>query len=323
MSTPYNISFVIPAYNEQEALPRALKSIQDHGNPVLNAEVIVVDNGSTDDTVDVARQQSAKVYVKSSGTIASLRNFGVEHAAGEILIFLDADVILTETWRAHIVDTINKLRENGNVVTGSWYGVPEDMSWIERFWFQPLTRGDNTHINSGHLIIRRDLFDRLGGFSEHLETGEDYDFSMRAKAAGIQILDNPDLLVIHEGYPKTLGVFISREIWHGKGDYVSFSTIVRSKIAIASLAFLVLHVLVITGIVARFNWLGIVAGIVLIALLSLGASYAKYRDQTMLHIFVNAFLYYWYFWARALAFLKSLISRSVGKHEKRRKILER
>jgi glycosyltransferase involved in cell wall biosynthesis len=280
----------------------------------------VVDHGSSDDTVKIARQQGVDVHVHKSGTIASLRNFGIKQASGKILIFIDADVFLTNTWTKHIGRTIEMLRTTPNTVTGSWYGIPEQPNWIERYWFKPLLNGKSTHINSGHLIITKDLFESLGGFSEHMETGEDYDFSMRAKAAGAHILDNPDLLVIHEGYPATIMGFMRREIWHGKGDYVSLRSILKSKVAVASLLFLMLHALLVFCLFFWLSWKIALVAISLIVMISSGASYTKYREEPVIGIVINSFLYYCYFWARGLSFFVVLTRPTIKKMNRPRKV---
>ena len=243
------ISFIIPALNEENAIGRVIDHIKQHVPLKLTYEIIVVDHGSTDATTDIAGKKGANVYAQPFGSIGSLRNLGAARATGEVLIFIDADVLLTETWAKNIESIVQQLRIDPNILTGSWVGIPAHPSWIERFWFKPLLRGRSTHINSAHMILNRLLFERIGGFSEVLETGEDYDLSMRAKAADASIVDNPKLSVIHEGYPTTILAFVRREIWHGKGDYVSLLRMLQSKVALSSLVFIALHGTLITDIV--------------------------------------------------------------------------
>ena len=184
-----DLSFIIPAYNEAENIENVITSIKLYVPDVYQYEVLVVDHGSKDNTVKLAEANGAKILSHPEGTIAGLRNLGVKNSTGCILVFLDADILLTQDWKVNIGKVITSLLAGERIITGSWYSVPDNPNWIEKFWFKPLERGDNSHINSGHLIISRQLFDEVGGFDEQLETGEDYDISVRAKAANIRLID--------------------------------------------------------------------------------------------------------------------------------------
>lgn len=92
-----SVSFIIPAYNEERLLGRTLSAIDQAaralGEPV---EVIVVDDASTDRTAAVARAQGARVVAVNCRQIAATRNAGAKEAHGEMLVFVDADTIVTE-----------------------------------------------------------------------------------------------------------------------------------------------------------------------------------------------------------------------------------
>ena len=297
-----DLSFIIPAYNEDENIENTLDSIRKYVPGVYQYEVVVVDHDSTDNTVKLAVDRGAKVLVQPGGTIAGLRNFGVASSQGDILIFLDADILLTHDWGSNIGKVISSLTAGERLLTGSWISIPDNSNWIEKFWFKPLERGDNSHINSGHLIISRKLFDEIGGFDDKLETGEDYDISIRAKNANIKIVDDVRLKAVHEGYPKSLVEFAKREFWHGKGDATSFRALFQSKVALVALLFVALHVaLIISDIFG--NWVSVYclsAGIIGIVA---GMACLKYRTEALGTIIVNSFIYYVYFWARGLSAL--------------------
>ena len=303
-------SFIIPTYNEERNIVSTLDALKKHVPGEY--EVIVVDHGSTDRTADLAGKNSVNVYLHPEGTIGGLRNYGVNKSSGDILVFLDADVLLTAEWEKHIGDVASLLCDGKRILTGSWYSVPEDSKWIEKYWFEPLQHGDNTHINSGHLIISRELFDEIGGFDGRLETGEDYDISMRAKAAGLQIIDDINLKVIHEGYPKSLIEFIKREYWHGKGDADSVRTFIASKVAVLGVVFVVLHIaLVLAALTSEIILVPVLAAFILIIIF--GSSFLKYKKEPLPTIFVNTVLYYFYFWARGASVLSLAGMRKIHK----------
>ncbi|MEE4356407.1 MAG: glycosyltransferase [Desulfococcaceae bacterium] len=93
---PLSYSVIIPAYNEEEWLPRtltALKNAMDQSS--LPGEVIVVDNNSTDRTAEIARKQGARVIFEPVNQIARARNAGGRAARGKFLLFLDADTLMS------------------------------------------------------------------------------------------------------------------------------------------------------------------------------------------------------------------------------------
>ncbi len=302
MEKDIDFAFIIPAFDEQDNIQHAIDSIHNFVPDCYTYEVIVVDHGSKDHTVKMARERGAAVFTRSYGTIAGLRNFGVENSTGEVLIFLDADIRLTEQWKNEIISVINSLRSHEKILTGSWYSIPDDPNWIEKYWFKPLESGSNSHINSGHLIISRTSFNEINGFDESLETGEDYDISMRAKKAGFQIVDNLKLRVIHEGYPKSLLEFIKREYWHGKGDAQSLDLLFKSKIAVLALIFFITHIVVIyqyccgDGTYSSLNFLLFVS-------IPIFMSIYKFSKHNIVVIVVSTLIYYFYFWARVFSIL--------------------
>ena len=178
------ISVIIPAHNEQRFLPGLLDSLREHLE--VDVEIVVVDCGSTDNTADVARRYPCKLIRNDKKqTPSTTRNIGVEAASGQILVFLDADVVVTACWGARLTELARSSGvQAGRFVTGDQYHISKEPAWIERFWFEPLRKVPKDYINGGNLITTRLLFDEVGGFDTRLETGEDVDFCHRAVAMG-------------------------------------------------------------------------------------------------------------------------------------------
>lgn len=311
------LSYIIPAYNEEKNIIRTLEKIDLYTPDKYDYEIIVVDHGSEDKTVGIARKFGAKVFVKNDGTIAELRNYGVYNSQGNVLIFIDSDISLTKQWNENIGVVIESLRRGKRLLTGSVYTVPENPNWIEKYWFKPLESIDRSYINSGHLIISRILFDELNGFDEDLETGEDYDISMRAKRLGIGIEDNHKLKVIHEGYPDGLLEFISREYWHGKGDAGSLNEIIGSKVALVSLLLFFFHVVLVISIFFNLDVKLLVTSLFGIMFLCFFVSLMKYRRESIKIIIINAFIYYFYLSSRAFSLLTIIFNRKKMKKRQR------
>jgi cellulose synthase/poly-beta-1,6-N-acetylglucosamine synthase-like glycosyltransferase len=300
------LSFVIPAFNEEVLIARTIGSIHRFVPP-LSYEVIVVDNGSTDATATIAADLGANVIQKTDGTIGGLRNFGVGLARGAILIFLDADVVLTDEWAARIPDALASVRSEPRMMTGAWCSVPADASWLERWWFAPQI--GKSHLGTGHMIMTRQFFKELGGFDESLATGEDYDLSRRALSLGGRIAIDERLKAEHLGFPRTVGAFVRREAWHGVGDVSSLSVFLRSKVSLATAAFVVSHAVLLGGSVAGHK-VASAAGALGIVTVCLGSSYSRYRHQPADVIVHNTIIYWLYYFGRALAMVRRSARRA-------------
>lgn len=129
MPKPY-ISVIIPAFNEEAFLPRCLESLQAQKN-APNFEVIVVDNNSSDDTIQVAKHFKVKVMNEPKAGVVHARNAGLQAARGEIIVSTDADTYFSESWLAYIGDFfVNHPKAAG--LAGHYHFVKGPL-WA-RFW---------------------------------------------------------------------------------------------------------------------------------------------------------------------------------------------
>jgi glycosyltransferase involved in cell wall biosynthesis len=298
MKDGIDISIIIPAHNESRHIMNLLVSIRDN-LPGFSYETIVVDNGSSDDTCRIAERYADHVYRIPRGLISRARNFGVSKSSGSVLAFLDADVRLTKTWADELGKRFRQIA-TADVISGARYRVRENPSYIEWSWFRPLSEMVTNYINGGNLLISRQAFDKTGGFSEQLETGEDVEFCDRARTKGITVSANPSFEVYHDGYPRNLSQFVKREIWHGKGDYSSLITFARSRVAVFSLFFACLHYWIIYSLLYG-RMPDIVFALCLILLTTTLMSIRIFHASGALRIFTNLPLCYLYLVSRHLS----------------------
>jgi len=297
-------SVIIPVFNEEKHIRNTLLALVT--NSAL--EVIVVDNGSTDQTAKIASQIGVKVIDFPLGTIAAVRNCGVKEVTTDILIFIDADIRVSPDWHEKLIGTIRMLNESPLMVTGSRVQSTEKNNYLHRYWFSELTNYSAPYINSGHLITTRLLFDKIKGFSENLETAEDYDFCQKATIAGAVIRNNPDLVVMHDGYPDSLTGFVQRERWHGRQDAETFCSFLASKIAwFASLNLMLF--LIALGLTLSGMYIAIPVYFVLMYAVSFFLTVYKFGVKKINYMLIMPVIFYFYLWGRSLALLDRLTGR--------------
>jgi len=208
------VSIVIPTLNSSKYILLCLKSIEMLIYPKDRLEVIVADNGSTDETVDIAKGWGACVVDATKLKVGGVRNRGASYAKGRIIAFADSDVLVGKMWIAAAVKSL----KNDNIgAVGGVYRSPENGTWVEKAWtIRPVISGVNVdYLAGGSFILKRDIFEKLGGFSEDLIAAEDDDLSQRIRSIQLQLHHTPSCDVIHLGYPKTLIDVARRQVWLG------------------------------------------------------------------------------------------------------------
>lgn len=178
------VSVIVPSYNSSRTLELCLQSVANQTYSPI--ELIVVDDGSTDGSLELARAQGAKVIPTGANSGQSVaRNLGAEHAAGEILFFLDSDVALD----AHGVEiAVRALQENPRI--GAMCGAydPEPLlpttlaahyRTVEQYvWFNEV-EGPIPGLYSALFAIRAEVFREIGPFDPALRHTEDQDYGFR------------------------------------------------------------------------------------------------------------------------------------------------
>jgi GT2 family glycosyltransferase len=178
------VSIVVPAYNEERLLPAALKSILGAARAFDGWawELIVCDNNSTDRTAQIARDAGATVVFEPHNQISRARNRGASVAAGEWLVFVDAD----STPSRELFADLRAAIESGRVIGGGAtiaVEAAEAGQWAVRaalgFW-NAMSR--SLHWAAGAFVYcEAAAFRRAGGFSEELYASEELDLSQKLK----------------------------------------------------------------------------------------------------------------------------------------------
>lgn len=308
-------SVIIPTYNEANNIDSCLKSLINLHYESDMYEIIVVDNGSSDNTANICKKYTNKVYVVPNVNISALRNYGASLAKGNVFAFIDADCEADPKWLSNAKKTIIRDR----CITGSRYYVPLNNDWIERVWYgnNISCRKHAEYINSGNIFVPSDIFKSLGGFNEKLITGEDYEFCMRAKTL-IPVIEDPDIKVYHHGNPKNVHQFIKREMWHGLGALGSINIKLFDKPLIATIFFIVVftsQALSLLYIILKYNTIPfiVVSSLMIIFIFAVSILSRKHK-WGVLDIVKLMVLYYIYLFARSISLFLLLFNIKLSRH---------
>lgn len=307
-----NISYIIPVFNEQLTIRQCLDAIV--AQLQQGDEIIVVDNGSTDKSLDNIRTiQNISIVYSPDVTIGAVRNAGANIAKGQILAFIDADCVICPAWRDNVISTLNL---NTVVATGSKVVIPENAGWLEKAWYSQRNSQCSrvSYINSGNFIILRKVFEEIGGFSEDLITGEDSELGWRINKAGYSILDNPEIKTIHLGNPKSLKNFYMKEKWHAIGMMGTFKISCFDKPLIMTVVFalcnLIAIIIIFVSIVRVISVSGVITAVVLASFVPVvTACYRVIRYKNTRYFFHLICLYWVYFIARTNTFCKLALGK--------------
>jgi GT2 family glycosyltransferase len=216
----FDLSFVIPVRTDAVRLQRCLQSINDNDYPRDRVEIIVVDNGSTDDSAAVATRAGARVVVVADGSVSLLRNRGAAEARGAILAFVDADHAIAPAWIRRAVELIQQRPHV--VAVGSLCHAPENGTWVQHAYDRLRRRADTIGpaewLGTGNLAVRRSAFLAAGGFDEGLITCEDVDLCKKLRRGGGVILTDPVMRNVHFGDPDTIWALFTSELWRGRNN---------------------------------------------------------------------------------------------------------
>lgn len=221
------VSVIVPCYNAERYLGEALESVLTQ--PEV-AEVLLVDDGSTDGSVAVAESFGSRVQLtrQANGGASAARNSGVQRAGGDFIAFLDADDVWTDGSLAVRVAALEASGRDDGVSGLTQQFLSPELSLADRTRLLCPDAPVHAHV-PGALLVRRTVFARVGLFDEQYRTGEMLDWVSRASAAGV-VLAYIDALVMRRRIHATNTVH-RQEALHGDYLRVLKASIARRRMA--------------------------------------------------------------------------------------------
>ncbi|MCK5123105.1 MAG: glycosyltransferase [Candidatus Pacebacteria bacterium] len=172
------VSIIITTKNSAEFLEECLKSIKNQS--YQDIEIIVVDNNSTDDTKEIAKQYTNQVFNKGPERSAQ-RNFGVRQAKGDYVLIIDSDMKLSENVIASCAEKIKSDDKIKGII------IPEE-SFGVGFWAKCKKLERSFYVGVDWMEAARffdkNIYEKAGGFDENITGGEDWDLSQRVEKFG-------------------------------------------------------------------------------------------------------------------------------------------
>lgn len=199
------VSIVAPAYNEGENIRPCVNSLKAQDFPKERFEIIIVDNNSTDNTLEIIKGLDVIHTIENRKGRGEARNAGIRMAKGDIIALIDSDCVAERNWLSHIVSAFAD--PNIGCVAGEIVAVEnENSSMLERYLIKKGHLSQKEHVEhpfcpyaaTANAAYRRDVFNKIGLFAEKMSSEEDADLSWRMQLfTDYRVAYVPEAVVFH------------------------------------------------------------------------------------------------------------------------------
>jgi len=214
------ISVIIPIYNGKNYIKKLLDSLLDLNYPKNDFEIIVVDNNSSDNTIELVKKYPVRLLEeKSIQSSYAARNKGIKHAKYDILAFIDADCIASKAWIKEGIEPI--VNEEADLVGGQveFYFSKEKTASELYDSITNMQVEDNIRergvAKTANLFAKKNIFNKIGLFPEDVQSGGDVQWTAKATSKGFKLLYNSKAIVLHPA--RKFKEIIKKQYRVGKG----------------------------------------------------------------------------------------------------------
>ncbi len=190
------VAFVIPAYNEEALVGKCVESVlAEVKRSGRDAEIVVVNNNSTDRTAEIARSYGVRVVDETEKGLVAARDAGFRATTGELVANIDADTLVPEGWLDTVYSEFERhpklvclsgpyvyydLSAWNQFLVAIFYGATTLIYWLNRFVMRV-----GSVVQGGNFVLKRDAWERAGGFNRDIKFyGEDTDVAVRLSKVG-------------------------------------------------------------------------------------------------------------------------------------------
>ena len=215
MTSKPTVSVIMPAYNEASTIGVQLAALTRQRD-IQPTEVIVADNGSTDETVAVARSYSDRVpmlrviLADAVRGPSHARNEGAKLAVGQVLAFCDSDDEVDEGWLSALLRGLQDADLVGGRLAFDRLNSSSTIAWRDLSAARASTESGLVKVLTSNMAIRADVFRGVGMFDEAFTWGHDHEFSYRVQLAGHRCVRTPEA-VVHYRIKETMRDLVRRE----------------------------------------------------------------------------------------------------------------
>lgn len=230
---PPEVSVIIAAYNEAQCIGECLESLRNQTHP--SYEVLVIDDGSTDDTPQIARTFDVSVLPGNHLGPGMARNNAVPHASGEILVFVDADMSFDHEFIERLVEPITRFGVIGTFTKEEYvrnWDNPWARCWTINCGLPDRKRHPADYPDADEVFraIKRSDFLAVGGYDD-MGYSEDHSLSRKLGRLAVHA---PGAICYHNNPATLKDVYLSAR-WFGRGDQIGkdWRTIVRHTLPVS------------------------------------------------------------------------------------------
>jgi glycosyltransferase involved in cell wall biosynthesis len=302
---PYLFSIIVPTFNRANEIRELIGSFQNQTLPHNQFEVLLVDDGSDDDTlqqIDRSIQQvdfRIRCFQRQHEGPGPARNFGMAQAEGEFFLFIDSDCIADQHWLTYIAQAVEKEQPQA---FGGPDGVLPEFTPLQKAIDYAMTSFLTTGGMRGHaskrlakfyprsynMGIHRSIFENLGGMN-NLRHGQDLEFSRRIIASGVKVIYIPNAIVYHRRRTSLRKFF--RQIFNWGVARINLAKIDQAILeplhfmpAVGTLGYFLLILLTPFHPIFRYCWLiatGIGLGLMIIIFINAIRRYHDFRTALL------------------------------------------
>lgn len=209
LNRPFNtdlpfVSVVIPTFNRISSLLVCVGSLFKQSYPPERFEIVIVDDGSTDSTLEILEKyyknvDKVKIFSQKNQGSYAARNLGIKNSKGEIICFTDDDCIAERDWIRNLVNgyKIEQIGGVGGKIVG--YNITKILErYVEDIGGLGQEKFQNIFSVTANASYRKKVLDEIGVFDPYFKSGGDADLGIRVNLKKYKILYSPDALIFHK-----------------------------------------------------------------------------------------------------------------------------